>query len=202
MQWLARGLVRPGRNCRITDDLPIDKQRRNCQREQHVPDITPHQAIHSVAQWFNDQKLLRPLKVDLYEPGTRLSYDIRSVWPDREGSVVLEVDRFVGGGYAGQVYRVKIMEMDAPDGPLGDLEIGGVYAMKLLKPPKPMAQRFRDLIYKLGFQGPFTIQVNPTAARAGALWQKFIRRAAAEKFGSESHVADIHATFIDPLIGA
>ncbi len=167
-----------------------------------MQELTQPQAIERVAQWFDQQLLLRPRNVDLYQPGTRLDYDVRGIYPDRPGRVSLEIERFVGGGYAGQVYRVKLLEIDAPEGPIGELEVGGFYAMKILKPPAPMAQRFRDLIYKLGFQGPFTIQVNPVAARAGALWQKFIRRAAAETFGSERHVADIHATFTDPVIGA
>jgi hypothetical protein len=167
-----------------------------------VPELSQHEAIHQVADWFHEQSLLRPMAVDLYEPGTRLEYDIRGVYPDRHGRVSLEIERFVGGGYAGQVYRVRLWDLQAPEGAVGDLQVGEAYAMKILKPPSLLAQRFRDLVYKLGFQGPFTIQVHPTAARAGALWQKFIRRSAAETFGAETHVADIHATFIDPVIGA
>ena len=40
------------------------------------------------------------------------------------------------------------------------------------------------------------------AARAGALWQKFIRRAAKIRFGDESTVVDIHATFVDHTLGS
>jgi hypothetical protein len=44
--------------------------------------------------------------------------------------------------------------------------------------------------------------VNPAAARAGALWQKFIRRGAKIRFGDETSVVDIHATFVDPVLGS
>ncbi|MCP4450359.1 MAG: hypothetical protein GY809_02785, partial [Planctomycetes bacterium] len=44
--------------------------------------------------------------------------------------------------------------------------------------------------------------MNPAAARAGALWQKFIRRGAKIRFGDETSVVDIHATFVDPDLGS
>jgi len=74
--------------------------------------------------------------------------------------------------------------------------------MKILVPPSKGSLAFRNIIYRIGFQGSFQLQVNPSAARAGALWQKFIRRAAGLKFGDESSVVDIHATFIDRTIGS
>ena len=52
------------------------------------------------------------------------------------------------------------------------------------------------------FQGPFSLQVNPSAARAGALWQKLIRRGAKLRFGSERAVVDILATFVDDRLGS
>ena len=165
-------------------------------------ELTQAQAIEKLGEFFREQDLLRPMRTERYEAGTRLSYDIRGVFPDRPARVTLEIDRFVGGGFAGQVYRVRMLEIDAPQGPVGDLAVGGTYAMKILKPPSRMAQRFRDAVYAIGFQAPFTIAVNPAAARAGALWQKFIRRAAGEKFGTERAVCDIHATFTDTTIGA
>jgi hypothetical protein len=116
--------------------------------------------------------------------------------------VRLEIDKFVGGGFAGQVYRVKVLEIDSegesPDG----LTVGEKYAMKILVPPSRGSLAFRNIIYRIGFQGSFQLQLNPAAARAGALWQKFIRRAAGLKFGDEKSVVDIHATFIDRTIGS
>ena len=41
-----------------------------------------------------------------------------------------------------------------------------------------------------------------TAARAGALWQKFIRRAAQVRLGAEDAVKDIYATFVDDQLGS
>ena len=116
--------------------------------------------------------------------------------------MTLEIDKFVGGGFAGQVYRVNVLEIDS-DGPgPGGLEAGKKYAMKILVPPSKGSLVFRNIIYRIGFQGSFQLQLNPAAARAGALWQKFIRRAAGLKFGDKSSVVDIHATFIDRTIGS
>ena len=82
------------------------------------------------------------------------------------------------------------------------LVIGGVYALKILVPPSGLSKRFRDGIYRLGFQAPFALQVNPQAARAGALWQKVIRRAAGVRFGDEQAVVDVLATLIDTNLGS
>ncbi len=146
--------------------------------------------------------MLRPLRVGRYEPGQELSLEVLGVIPRRPAQARLQVERFVGGGFAGQVYRVRLLQLEAPEGDLAGLQQGGVYAMKVLIPPSDGARRFRDLIYALGFQAQFSLQVNPDAARAGALWQKFIRRAAGLTFGSERAVVDIHATFEDRTLGA
>ena len=112
----------------------------------------------------------------------------------------LSIERFVGGGFAGQVFRVKVLRIDG--GQIPGLEVDGLYAMKILIPPSNFSRRFRNLLYWIGFQGPFQLQVNPTAARAGALWQKLIRRAAAIRFGDERSVVDIYGTFVDDRLGS
>ena len=142
------------------------------------------------------------MRVERYEAGTELVCDVTGVVPARPARVRLVVEKFVGGGFAGQVYRVQVAGIDAPEGPLAGLTVGGVYAVKILLPPNPNARRFRDFIYRVGFQGPFSLQVNPAAARAGALWQKFIRRAAAERFADERAVVDVLGTFVDPVLGS
>jgi hypothetical protein len=215
--------------------------------------------------------LERPARVDRYDPGELLEYEMTAVCPAGRASVTVEVEKFVGGGFAGQVYRVLVRSIKAPAGagvdtantghrdaenaeidrataedssvcpsPIGkppsplavseespdaspqdnavlsglcasaahetetipSLRVGQAYAMKILVPPSRFSVRFRNLIYAVGFQGPFSLQVNPAAARAGALWQKFIRRAAAAEFASERAVCDILATFIDERIGS
>jgi hypothetical protein len=150
---------------------------------------------------FGDANLLRPMRVARYEPGTELVYDVTGVAPAREARVRLRVDRFVGGGFAGQVYRVELLEIDSGEPPVG-LEIGGLYAVKILVPPSRSAEKFRNAVYAVGFQGAFQLQCNPVAARAGALWQKMIRRAAGERFGTERAVVDVLATFVDSIIGS
>ena len=151
---------------------------------------------------FNQLDLRRPMRVERYEAGTALAYDITAVDSAQRARVRLRIKKFVGGGFAGQVYQVEIMQIDSASGPIEGLRVGGVYAMKILIPPSNFSLLFRNLLYWIGFQGPFQLQVNPSAARAGALWQKFIRRAAKIQFGAESAVADIHATFVDDTLGS
>ncbi len=158
--------------------------------------------INRLREAFREQKLFRPLKQRRYEPGDRLAYEIRGVFPAVSGSIQLQVEQFVGGGFAGQVYRIKVLKLDLPQGAIPGLETGRTYALKILLPPQGFARFFRSVIFYLAYQGPFAPQVNPTAARAGALWQKFIRRAAAIEMGDEDAVVDILATLVDPALGS
>jgi len=151
---------------------------------------------------FLDQDLHRPMRVGRYDAGTQLTYDVTGVARPNKARVRLEIEKFVGGGFAGQVYRVKVLAIEAENGPIGGIEINGIYAMKILIPPSRFSLFFRNLVYRIGFQGPFQLQVNPFATRAGALWQKFIRRAAKIRFGDETAVNDIHATFVDTTLGS
>ncbi|HIJ67014.1 MAG TPA: hypothetical protein HPP87_01900 [Planctomycetes bacterium] len=145
--------------------------------------------------------LLRPLRLSRYEAGAELVYEITDISGQNKSEARLVVEKFVGGGFAGQVYRVKVLEIASQEG-IGGIEVGRVYAMKILIPPSVFSKLFRNALYWIGFQGPFQLQCNPAAARAGAIWQKFIRRAAKIRFGDENTVVDIHATFIDHNLGS
>ncbi len=162
------------------------------------------ETLRLLAKRFSEMAVLRPLRVDRYEPGDEITYEMTGVLPAGRAKVTVAVERFVGGGFAGQVYRVRVKAVEPLGGGSGisGLTVGGTCAMKILVPPSRASQIFRDAIYWVGFQSPFQLQVNPTAARAGALWQKFIRRAAAERLGGESSLVDILATFVDPTIGS
>jgi len=149
--------------------------------------------------------LHRPMRIARYEPGAELAYDVTSVAGGVKAAVMLKVERFVGGGFAGQVYQVRIRDIQAEgsaNGQIEGIEVGGLYAMKILIPPSRFSCLFRNVLYWIGFQGPFQLQVNPAAARAGAIWQKFIRCAAKTRFGDENSVVDIHATFVDRNLGS
>jgi len=147
-------------------------------------------------------RLHRPMRVERYDAGTELEYDVDAVDGQGGGRVRLEVEKFVGGGFAGQVYRVRVLSIESAQDHIGGLVVGGVYAMKILIPPGGFSRLFRNTLYWIGFQGPFQLQVNPAAARAGAIWQKFIRRAARIRFGDENAVNDIRATFVDYTLGS
>ena len=155
---------------------------------------------------FHAAKLFRPMRISRYDAGTELTYAVHGVGPrsclrqeDAGAKVHLLVEKFVGGGFAGQVYRVKVTGIE---GTIDGLEVGKVYAIKILIPPSGFSRLFRNLLYWIGFQGPFQLQVNPAAARAGALWQKLIRRGAKIRFGDENAVVDIYGTFVDDKQGS
>lgn len=151
---------------------------------------------------FRAAAVYRPMHIDLFEPGTELIYDVTGVPGPNKGKVCLIIEKFVGGGFAGQVYRVKVLDIEFEVGPIEGLEVGGVLAIKILIPPSGFSRLFRNLLYLVGFQGPFQLQVNPAAARSGALWQKFIRRGAKIRFGDERSISDIYATFVDSELGS
>ncbi len=148
---------------------------------------------------FHRAQLHRPMRISRYDAGTELTYQVSSLAGAGTARVHLVVEKFVGGGFAGQVYYVKIAGIE---GAVEGLEEGRAYAMKILIPPSGFSRLFRNLLYRVGFQGPFQLQVNPAAAKAGALWQKFIRRGAKIRFGDESAVRDIYATFVDDKLGS
>jgi len=149
---------------------------------------------------FIAEGLHRPQRIDRYDAGTELVYNLTSMENSHDAEVRLRVEKFIGGGFAGQVYQVTILDID--DSLIAGLHTGGVYAMKILVPPSNRARLFRNVLYWLGFQGPFQLQVNPAAARASGLWQKFIRRASRTRFGDERAVVDVYATFVDGNLGS
>jgi hypothetical protein len=160
------------------------------------------EVCRELEQVFREAALCRPMQVGLYRSGLELEYDVTGAGEPNKGHVRLIVEDFVGGGFAGQVYRVKVMDIEPASGVKLGLETGGVYAMKVFIPPTAFSRLFRNALYWLGFQGPFQLQVNPAAVRASALWQKFIRRGVKIRFGDERAVADVHATLVDTRLGS
>lgn len=148
-----------------------------------------------------ESDLIEPYRPTRHEIGDLLDVSVTGVHPAVRADVTLEVERFVGGGFAGQVYRARLLDVRA-GGPVAGLEAGRHYAVKILRPPSGAALAFRNVLFRLGYQAPFALQLNADAARAGALWQKLIRRAAGVRFGSERAVADVYATFFDPDLGS
>ncbi len=151
---------------------------------------------------FREAALYRPMRFQRHEAGTELTYEAAGVRSPSRARVRLRVKKFIGGGFAGQVYKASLLDISPIVGTIEGLKAGGTYAVKILVPPAGFSRIFRNLLYYIGFQGPFQLQCNPYAARAGALWQKFIRRAAGIRFGSERTVVDIYATFIDSSLGS
>ena len=154
-------------------------------------------------QAYLSLNLHRPAPASRYDQGALLTYNMQPVaahGAQKKCRAGLRVERFVGGGFAGQVYKVRVESL-GPQG-LPGVAVGGVYALKILIPPSAFSKLFRDALYAIGFQGAFQLQCNPAAAQSGALWQKFIRRAARIKLGDERLVNDVHATFADATLGS
>ncbi len=138
-----------------------------------------------------------------YEKGTVLPIEITGVYPAIHGKAELTIDKFLGGGFAGQVYRCKLTGLELPDSTfIPGLEVGKLYAIKIVIPPSAFSRWFRNTTYWLAFQGPFSSQVNHGACRAGLLWQKLVRRAGLVKFGRETAVKDAYASFWDANLNA
>jgi len=154
----------------------------------------------TLEEQFLAAALHRPMRISCYDPGTELVYDVTAVGSADTARLRLVIEKFVGGGYAGQVYKVKILNTEGSS--IEGIEAGGTCAMKILVPSADFARIFRNALYWLGFQGAFALQVNPVAVKAGALWQKFIRRAAKIRFGDETKVVDVYATFVDQRLGS
>jgi hypothetical protein len=166
--------------------------------ESGAPGVSDSSSVRrQLEREFESCELVRPFRRSTYDPGDRLEYSITGVVPANAGRMVAEVERFVGGGFAGQVYRVELLEVQAHHGPISGLTVGQSYAVKILKPASAFARVFRDLLYFLAYQGRFSAQVNPASVRVGVLWQKLIRRAATLRFGDEHAVCDTYATFYD-----
>ncbi|MBI5933091.1 MAG: hypothetical protein HY867_05240 [Chloroflexi bacterium] len=160
------------------------------------------QVIKSFENRFAAQHIQRPLRVERYDAGDLITYEVALIAPSGKQETIqvsLLIERFVGGGFAGQVYKIKVLSIGSENSPF---HVGGTYALKIFIPPSRGALLFRNLLYGIGFQGPFQIQCNPDAARAGALWQKFIRRAAALHFKDEYAVNDVHGILIDHTLGS
>ena len=70
---------------------------------------------------YREAGLYRPMRITHYEKGTELFYDVRGVSSGNKARVHLIIDKFVGGGFAGQVYRIKILDIFSDSGPVEGL---------------------------------------------------------------------------------
>jgi len=86
--------------------------------------------IRRLEKTFFLQKVSRPLRIQRYDPGTELEYVIKGINPAIQAQVKLMVENFVGGGYAGQVYKVRVLELITPEGPIEGIQTNKSYAMK------------------------------------------------------------------------
>ncbi len=148
---------------------------------------------------IREASLKVPYRPSRYEDGDILNLNFTTLWPEQKGQARFEIEKFVGGGFAGQVYRCRCLELSEPDTfSEHGLQTGAIYGIKIMLPPSRFSYVFRNILYWLGFQSTFSSQTNAAACRAGLLWQKLSRRAAGSIFNDEDAVADAYASFYDP----
>jgi len=143
-------------------------------------------------------KLIIPYRHKRYEAGDVLDLAFTSVWPENKGSGRFRIEKFVGGGFAGQVYRCVLEDLKLSNGgSCRDFKEGNIYAVKIMIPPSRFARFFRNVLYWIAFQAPFSAQVNKGACKAGLIWQKLARIAGKVEFGYDDAVADVYGSFYD-----
>ena len=144
-----------------------------------TPTDDTHSLIRKLEGRFRECGLVRPFRRAAYDPGDSLEYEVTGVYPAVKARVTANVERFVGGGFAGQVYRVNVTSIEVLEesvpGATGNaeapitraavagLEVGGSYAIKILTPPSSFARLFRNFLYFVGYQASFGAQVLPSA---------------------------------------
>jgi hypothetical protein len=147
---------------------------------------------------IRELELRIPYRIRRYEDGDALELDLTSAWPETDGHARFHIEKFVGGGFAGQVYRCRLESVAFDDADVASgLRVGGLYAVKIMIPPSRFSAGFRDFVYKLAFQAPFSAQVLKSACRSGLLWPKLLRVAAKDVFKDEEAIADTYASFYD-----
>ncbi|MBM3298090.1 MAG: hypothetical protein FJY83_10900, partial [Candidatus Aminicenantes bacterium] len=72
--------------------------------------------VRELARLYAGHEVLRPFRIRCHEPGAVLEVGLRGVFPGGRADVRLEVERFVGGGYAGQVYKVRLTDVVRREG--------------------------------------------------------------------------------------
>lgn len=155
---------------------------------------------HALIEQWNQLHLDRPSQCLQYDPGDELEYTVQSL-AGRNAQVRVRIEKLVEGSLAGQVYQVTALDCQ-PAIHLPELVMGSQYTLRIFVPPTIWGKFFRNMLYWMAFQGAFQLQVNPYAARAGALLQKIIRKAAKIRLGSERYVADVYGTLLDSRLGS
>jgi len=157
----------------------------------------------SLIRRVRSSNLVLRYRPERYEQGDVLELNFTTVWPETKGRARLRIEKFVGGGFAGQVYRCILEHLQVAKGSADPgIKVGETYAIKIMLPPVRHSRRFRDALYWLAFQGPFSAHVNRAACRSGLLWQKLAQTGAGLALGAENAVADVYASFYDPLLQA
>jgi hypothetical protein len=164
------------------------------------PKETSKEVIQKLEGIIQESDTFLDYHPSFYIGGSEIDIRLSGVHPALEANARVRMEKRIGGGFAGQVYKTRLLDMDIGDGKIAGLERGRLYALKIMSPPSGFSRAFRNLLFEIGYQCTFAGQTNPSAVRASALWQKFIRRGAGIAFGTEESVVDIYATFYDPVL--
>jgi len=142
------------------------------------------------------EHLIGILRPGGYDPGDVVSARVKDI-DEVEHQAQFEIEKYCGGGFAGQVYRARLVSCDDTWLPLGS-----AVALKFFSPRSGFRRFFRDILYFLSFQGPFPHQYNEASVRTGLYLTRALRWVSQVEFGSECHINDCHGTFWDDHICA
>lgn len=126
-----------------------------------------------------------------YDPGDHLDLTVKDARGETH-PVAFEIAAYCGGGFAGQVYRARVVSSAAPT-----LREGDEVALKVFRTRSGLRRRFRDFLYWLGFQSPFPHQYNEDAVREGLPLTRLLQAACARVFGTAKPINECYGTFWD-----
>lgn len=110
-----------------------------------------------------------------YVSGETVGAEVKGLAGLVKGQTYFEIGRYVGSGFAGQVYQARPQNPDLSDG-------HPWVALKVLRPRPRWKEMFRDALFRVCFQAPFAPRLRESALRAGLIWQELLRLAAAATF--------------------
>lgn len=142
------------------------------------------------------ERLKGVLRPGGYDPGDTVKARIKDI-DGVERDAAFRIDRYCGGGFAGQVYRATVVICDQ-----NWLTPGHPYALKFFRTRSGLRKRFRDVMYFLAFQSPFPHQFNEAAVRTGVFMTRLLRIVSKVEFGTEAPINDCYGSFWDDHVGS
>jgi len=122
-----------------------------------------------------------------YWRGERIERAIHGVDGGYRGQLRFRIEYSPGSGFAGQVYRAVVETSWNNDVRAADWT--SPVAIKVLRPRNRWKEAFRDLLYRLSYQGPYAPRLREEALRCGLVWQALLCIAGQIEFDGAAVIA-------------